>query len=162
MFRLEQNTRLRLVVSVPEVDVSGIVRGARVGFTVPAYPTQNFQGVVSRVAQTMDPKTRSMAVELDVFNPKSVLAPGMYPTVQWPVRSGRPALLVPASSIVTTTELTFVIRVRNGMAEWVAVRRGPAAGDLVEVYGALAAGDLVVKRGSDEIREGTKVNTKTS
>jgi membrane fusion protein (multidrug efflux system) len=44
MFQLEQTTRLRLVVSVPEVNVGGIVRGARVSFTVPAYPGETFAG----------------------------------------------------------------------------------------------------------------------
>ncbi len=38
MFQLEQTTRLRLVVAVPESDVGGIVKGSRVSFTVPAYP----------------------------------------------------------------------------------------------------------------------------
>ncbi|PYT19692.1 MAG: efflux RND transporter periplasmic adaptor subunit, partial [Acidobacteria bacterium] len=48
MFQLEQTTRLRLVVAVPETDVGGIVNGSRVSFTVPAYPGQTFTGVVSR------------------------------------------------------------------------------------------------------------------
>jgi hypothetical protein len=73
------------------------------------------------------------------------------------VRRARPALLVPATSVVTTTERTFVIRVRNGAAEWVTVSKGPAAGEQVEVIGALSPGDAVVKRASDELREGTKV-----
>jgi len=37
----------------------------------------------------------------------------------------------------------------------VTVTRGAAAGDLVEVIGALKEGDLIVRRGSDELREGT-------
>ena len=49
----------------------------------------------------------------------------------------------------------FVIRGRNGVAEWVTVTRGVAVGDLVEVIGALKEGDLIVRRGSDELREGT-------
>src|SRR5207245_11321572 len=61
MFQLEQTTRLRLVVSVPEVDVGGIVRGARVSFTVPAYPGEQFSGTIARIAHSMDEKTRSMA-----------------------------------------------------------------------------------------------------
>jgi RND family efflux transporter MFP subunit len=161
MFRLEQNSRLRLVVAVPEVDVSGIPGGARATFTVPAYPGQTFNGTVSRLSHSIDPKTRAMAVELDVANPRGQLAPGMYPTVSWPVRRARPSLLVPASSVVTTTERTFLIRVRNGLAEWVTVTKGPAAGpDLVEVTGPLAEGDIIVKRGSDELREGTRVTVK--
>lgn len=162
MFHLEQNSRLRLVVSVPEVDVSGISVGSRVSFTVPAHPSRKFEGVIARVARSMDRKTRSMAVELDVANPAGLLAPGMYPTVMWPVRRSRPSLLVPATSVVTTTERTFVIRVRNSIAHWVPVRRGAllpsASGDQVEVLGTLSPGDLVVVRGTDELREGSSVS----
>jgi RND family efflux transporter MFP subunit len=161
MFQLEQTTRLRLVVAVPETDVGGIVNGSRVSFTVPAYPGQTFTGIVSRTSHTVDPKTRAMAVEMDVMNPRGALASGMYPSVTWPVRQSRPSLLLPATSIVTTTEKTFVIRVKNGAAEWVPVTRGPVVGDLVEVYGPLQANDIVLKRGSDEIRQGAKLNVKS-
>ncbi len=160
MFRLEQNERLRLVVAVPEVDVGGIARGARVAFTAPAWPGQTFSGVLARVAQSMDPKTRSMAVELDVANPQGRLAPGMYPTVMWPVRKAAPALVVPAAAVVTTTERTFVVRVRDGILEWVTVVKGPAAGGEVEVRGPLQAGDWVVARATDELRAGTRVAVK--
>jgi hypothetical protein len=102
-----------------------------------------------------------MAVEMDVMNPKGALASGMYPAVMWPLRQPRPSLLLPATSVVTTSEKTFVIRVKNGAAEWVTVTRGPAVGDLVEVYGPLQANDVVLKRGSDEVREGTKLNLKS-
>lgn len=157
MFQLEQNSRLRLVVAVPEVDVSGIPAGAHVTFTVPAYPGESFSGVVARLAHSMDPKTRTMAVELDVNNARQALAPGMYPTVMWPVRRKRASLLVPPSSVVTTTERTFVIRIKDSQAQWVTVSRGAPAGELMEVYGPLQAGDLVVRRGTDELREGTHV-----
>ena len=161
MFRLEQNSRLRLVVAVPEVDVSGIPRGAKAAFTVPAYPGQTFSGTVARLAHSMDVKTRAMAVELDVANARGQLSPGMYPTVAWPVKREHASLVVPATAVVTTTERTFVVRVRNGAAEWVTVTKGPPAGpDNLEVVGPLAAGDQIVKRASDEIRPGTKINQK--
>lgn len=95
-----------------------------------------------------------MAVELDVLNRDGALSPGMYPAVKWPSRGAKPLLLVPKTSVVTTTERTFVIRDRNGRAEWVDVRKGTAEGELIEVAGDLKAGDLVVRRASDEIREG--------
>jgi membrane fusion protein (multidrug efflux system) len=157
MFQLEQTTRLRLVVSVPEVNVGGIVRGARVSFAVPAYPGETFTGTIARIAHSMDEKTRAMAVELDVSNASSRLAPGMYPAVTWPVRSPRPSMLVPATSIVTTTERTFVIRVRGGKAEWVNVSKGAPVGDLVTIIGPLQPGDAILKRASDEVREGSEV-----
>jgi membrane fusion protein, multidrug efflux system len=160
LLRIEQNTRLRLVVAVPEANVAGISRGARVTFTVPAYPGQTFSGTVARIPQSLDPKTRTMAVELDVANSKAQLAPGMYPEVNWPIHRATPSLLVPTTAVVTTTERTFVIRVTNGKAEWVNVKKGPVSGDQVEVLGNLAAGDVIVKRASDEIRNGSAIQAK--
>ncbi len=152
---LQQISHLRVTVAVPEENVGGIAKGASVTFQVPAYPERNYSGTVARRAQSLDSKTRTMAVELDVMNPDQSLAPGMYATVKWPVRSAKPALYVPRTSVVTTTERTFVIRDKNGKAEWVNVTRGAADGDLVEVIGPLQAGDKVVKRANDELREGT-------
>jgi len=158
---LEQNSRLRLVVPVPEAQVAGVSRGTSVSFTVPAYPGQSFRGTVARVSQTLDTRTRSMAVELDVSNPDRRLAPGMYADVDWPVRMTRTSLLVPASSVVVTTERMFVIRVREGKAEWVNVTRGATVNGLVEVFGSLRAGDAIVERGNDEIREGSVIRPTT-
>ncbi len=129
LFRLHQLSRLRLVVAVPEALVGGIVKDARVPFTVPAYPGETFYGVVSLTAHDLDPKTRTMAVELEVKNPDLRLAAGMYPELSWPVRRPQPSLLVPPTSIVTTTERTFVIRVKEGAAEW--VERGSRARESV-------------------------------
>ncbi|HEV8316920.1 MAG TPA: efflux RND transporter periplasmic adaptor subunit [Vicinamibacterales bacterium] len=158
LVRLHQISRLRLVVAVPEALVGAMVKGARVPFTVPAYPGETFHGVLSLIAYDLDEKTRTMPVELDVRNADLRLGAGMYPEVQWPVRRPQPSLLVPPTSIATTTERTFVIRVNNGVAQWVNVSRGARVGDLVEVFGALKEGDTIVRRGTDEIREGSKVN----
>ena len=84
----------------------------------------------------------------------------MYPTVKWPVRRSRPSLFVPKTSVVTTTERTFVIRDRNGRAEWVDVKKGAAEGDLVEVIGNLKPGDTVVRRATDEMRDGAPLPSK--
>jgi RND family efflux transporter MFP subunit len=157
---LQQVSHLRLIVAIPEENVGGIVRGARVNFTVPAHPERTYAGTVARIAQALDQKTRTMPVELDVINTDGSLSPGMYPTVKWPVRRTRPALFVPRTSIVTTTERTFVVRNQNGKAQWVDVRRLAAEGDLVEVLGDLKAGDLVVRRATDELREGTALETR--
>jgi hypothetical protein len=69
-------------------------------------------------------------------------------------------LFVPPSAIATTTERTFVVRIRNDVAEWIDVKRGVSMGDLIEVFAALEAGDQVAIRGTDDLREGTHVITK--
>ncbi len=160
MLRIRQISLLRLVVALPERDVASIEPGTEVSFTVPAFPGETFQGVVQRIAHALDVKTRTMPVELDVANPSGRLAPGMYAEVAWPARRPQPSLFVPSSAVVTTTERTFVIRIRDGEVEWVDVKRGTAMGDMVEVFGNLKQGDQVAVRGTDELRAGTHVVAK--
>jgi hypothetical protein len=58
-----------------------------------------------------------------------------------------------------STARTFVVRVRDGAVEQVPVQRGSVTPNLVEVFGALQAGDLVARRGSEELRPGMDVET---
>ena len=160
MLRIQQISLLRLIVAVPETDVAGVTPATRVNFTVPAFPGETFWGVVRRISHVLDEKTRTMPVELDVINESGRLAPGMFPEVLWPTSRPKPSLLVPASAIATTTERTFVIRISNGVTQWVDVKRGISMGDLVEVFGDLQENDLVAVRGTDELRSGTSVDVK--
>ncbi len=159
LLRLEQVARLRLVVAVPEANYEGIRAGTKVPFQVSALPARTFDARVARMARSVDPKTRTMSVELDVANASGLLAPGMYPQLDWPVRSTERALVVPATSVVRTTERVFVIRMKNGRAEWIDVRMGAREGARVQVYGDLAEDDVVVRNGTDEIREGAALTT---
>jgi len=156
---LQQISHLRLTVAVPEENLGAIPKGSRVPFQVPAFPQRNYSGTLARRAQAVDAKTRTMAVELDVMNPDQSLVPGMYATVKWPVRSAQGALYVPKTSVVTTTERTFVIRDQNGKAEWVNVKKGAADGDFIEIIGPLQVGDKIVKRANDELRDGTSLQS---
>jgi membrane fusion protein, multidrug efflux system len=160
MVRLVKNDRLRLVVPVPEAYIAGVAQGGTMSFTVPAYPGQAFTGTVARIAHAVDVKTRTMAVELDVSNDDGRLAPGTFCQVKWPVRRPAPSLFVPSNSVGSTTDRTFVVRVRNGKTEWVDVRTGLASGPLTEVFGDLQAGDQVAVRGTDEIKPGTEVHVR--
>ena len=155
LLRLQQTSHLRLIVPIPETYVGNLTRGKQLAFHVPAHPGKNYSSTIARIPESLDAQSRSMMVELDVLNGDGSLAPGMYPTVDWPVSSGDSLLFVPNSSVVTTTERTFVITSINGRAHWVNVRKGPASGEQVAVRGDLNAGESVVKQATDEIREGT-------
>ncbi|HYL11350.1 MAG TPA: efflux RND transporter periplasmic adaptor subunit [Candidatus Acidoferrales bacterium] len=160
--RVEKTSRLRLLVPVPEKYVAGVTQGAKVEFSVPAFPNQAFSGRVARIAHSVDVKTRTMPVELDVTNTGGRLASGMFPEVLWPVRRPTPTLFVPASSVARTTEAIFVVRIRGDKIEWVNVQTGEVDGKRIEVFGDLRAGDDVAVRGTDELRPGTHVTAKQS
>jgi membrane fusion protein (multidrug efflux system) len=158
--RIVESNRLRLVIPVPEAYTAGVTNGTSLTFTVAAYPGQTFIGTVSRISQSVDVTTRTMAVELDVNNADGRLAPGTFCQVKWSVRRTGPSLLVPNGSVASTTGRTFVIRVRGGRTEWVDVKTGLTSGPLVEVFGDLKAGDEIAARGTDELKAGASVQVK--
>jgi membrane fusion protein (multidrug efflux system) len=158
MLRIEQVSRLRLVVAVPEAYVAGVEEGARVHFTVPAFPGRTFTGTVARLAESMDVATRTMPVEMDVWNPDWELRSGMFPEVIWPVRRPRPTLFIPQSSVGRNMQGIFAVRVRNGKTEWVSIKTGVSSGNLVEVFGDLNEGDEVALRASEDLRPGISVS----
>lgn len=157
MLRIEQISHLRLVVAVPEIYVAGVENGAKVSFTVPAFPGRTFTGTVARLADSIEVSTRTMPVELDVSNPAAELAPGMFPAASWPVRRSAPTLFVPQSAVVRAAEQSYVFRVHNGRAEQVNVKTGASLGDLTEVFGDVHPGDQVIVHPEDDVHAGTAV-----
>ncbi len=159
MVRIEQVAHLRLIVAVPEAYVAGVERGAKVTFTVPAFPGRAFTGTVARLADSMDVTTRTMPVEMDVWNPGWELHSGMFPEVIWPVRRPQPTLFVPQSSVGRNMEETYVVRIQNGKADWVSVKTGATSGKLMEVFGDLHEGDEVALRATEGLRPGAAVSS---
>ncbi len=160
--RIVDSHRLRLVVPVPEAYTAGVTAGTALSFSVAAYPAQRFFGTVSRISQSVDVSTRTMAVELDVNNADGRLAPGTFCQIQWPVRRTGPSLFVPSGSVANTTGRRFVIRIRGGRTEWVDVKTGLGSGPLIEVFGELKPGDEIAARGTDEVRAGVLVAVRQS
>jgi membrane fusion protein, multidrug efflux system len=162
MLRVEQISHLRLVVAVPEAYVAGITPGAQVNFAVPAFPNRSFAGRVARIADSLDVKTRTMPVELDVSNSTWELHPGMFPAVSWPIHRPQPSLLVPQSAVIRTMQGTYVIRVRDGNTEWVNVKQGVNSGNSIEVFGDLHTGDEVALHASEELLPNTRVTSRVN
>jgi len=157
LFVLEDHKRLRLVISVPENFTGGLSDKSEVTFTVKELPNQKFTAQVKRLAGALDETLRSERLEMDVYNDNNKLLPNMYADVNVPLPAKDSALVVPKSSVVTSTEKVFVITVADNHAKWVNVQKGLETKDMMEVYGDLKAGDVVVKLGTDEIRDGSPV-----
>jgi len=157
MLQLVNLRRLRLVVPVPEAYTAALDHGITVSFSVSAFPGEAFTGTIARIARAVDVTTRTMAVELDVDNADGRLVPGAFCQVRWPVRRTLPSVFVPPASVASTTDRTFVIRIRDGRTEWVDVTTGLTSGSLVEVFGDVKAGDEITGRGTDALRPGTAV-----
>jgi membrane fusion protein (multidrug efflux system) len=154
ILQIVNKDRLRLVIPVPEAQVGGIKEGQPVAFTVPAYPGQIFKAPIRRISHDVDFNTRTMPVEVDVRNADARLSPGSFATVQWPLERGYPTMFVPTSAVTNDQQHTFVIRVRDGKAEWVTVETGQSANGGIEIFGNLQPGDQLVSAATDAIRSG--------
>jgi len=157
ILQIVDDKRLRLAVPIPEAQVGEMKSGQLVSFTVPAYPGQVFKAPIQRISRQVDEKSRTMPVELDVQNTNGRLSPGSFTNVSWPLERGYPTLFVPTTSVTSDQQHTFVIRVRNGKAEWVTVQTGQTVDGNIEVFADLSAGDQVVKTASDAIHSGDSV-----
>jgi membrane fusion protein (multidrug efflux system) len=157
LFVLQDQKRLRLVVSVPENYTGGLSNKNEVTFSVQAMPNQKFKAQIKRLAGALDEKLRSERLEMDVYNNNKKLLPHMYAQVDVPLPSRDSTFIVPKTAVVSSTERVFVIRVNNKHAEWVNVKKGFQVGDMMEVYGNLKTGEMVVKQATDEIRDGSAI-----
>jgi RND family efflux transporter MFP subunit len=154
--QIENLTRLRVVVPVPEAYVAGVREGQQATFSVPAYPGRTFSAPIARISHDINKETRTMQVELDFDNGDAQVTPGTFANVEWPIQRAYPTLFVPATAITTDLQRTFVIRVRQGKAEWVDVKSGVTVNGKTEVFGDLKLGDLMVRNATDSIRSGAR------
>jgi RND family efflux transporter MFP subunit len=161
ILQIVDDKRLRLVAPIPEAQVGEMKVGRQVSFTVPAYPGQIFNAPIRRISRAVDETSRTMPVELDVLNRDGKLAPGSFTSVSWPLERSYATLFVPASAVTSDQQHTFVIRVRDGKAEWVTVQTGQTVSGEIEVFGDLKAADQVVKTATDAIHSGDRVQVQT-
>ena len=154
---LQDQKRMRLSISVPEDYTGGLSDKDRVTFSVRSMPNKKFTAQVRRLAGALDEKLRSEKIEMDVFNQDKTLLPHMFAEVDVPLPSRDSALIVPKTAVVTSTEKVFVIRVVDNKAEWVDVKKGISSGEMMEIYGPVKVGDKIVKKGTEEVRDGSPV-----
>jgi membrane fusion protein, multidrug efflux system len=155
LFNLQEQKKLRLVLSVPEAYTSYLNEKNEVSFTVRSLPDRLFKATIKRLSGSIDNRLRSQRVEMDVQNNDKKLLPGMVAEVNLPLPSGDSTFIVPKSAVVNSTESVFVIRVADSLSQRVEVKTGRDADGMIEVYGKLNDGDLLLKFGSDEIKNGT-------
>ncbi|GAB2686069.1 hypothetical protein GCM10027037_04740 [Mucilaginibacter koreensis] len=159
---IQSQNKLRLVVSVPELNTAGLSNKDEVDFTVRAIPNRKFTARIRRLAGALDARLRSERIEMDVYNTDRKLLPGMYAEVNVPTNSADSTFIIPKTALVQSTERVFVIKIDSTRhARWIDVQKGLQSKDVIEVFGKdLKAGDRVVKAATDEIRDGQPVNVK--
>ena len=100
----------------------------------------------------------SRTIEIRLSLPAGAGLVGDAAKVLIPSAAPRDTLAVPRDALVLREDNTYIFKVdAHGLAQRVAVQTGTEQGALVEVKGAVAAGDHVIVRGAERLATGQKV-----
>src|SRR5262249_51674939 len=158
LFHLVSRDKLRIFVSVPEVDAPAARIGETVTVTADEYPGETFHGTLVRTSNAIDLTSRTLTVEIDTDNAQGRLLPGAYVFVHLPRPGSTQSVVVPANTLLFRREGLQVGVVRQNRAALVSVRIGRDYGDSVEIISGLTAADTVILNPSDSLISGTPVH----
>jgi RND family efflux transporter MFP subunit len=162
LYRIAQMGVLRTYVNVPQSNSDSIHVGQTAQLTVSNLPGRKFSGTVARTANSLDPNSRTMLVEVQVQNKDGVLLPGMYALVDLSSPRANPPVLLPGDALIVRADGTEVAVVRpDHTVHLQRIQVGRDYGDKLEIISGLKPGDLVIANPSDTIREGVKVDPVT-
>ena len=159
LYRVAQMNVLRTYVNVPQSNSDSIHVGQTAQLTVSNLPGRKFAGTVARTANSLDPNSRTMLVEVQVQNKDRVLLPGMYALVDLSSPRANPPVLLPGDALIVRADGTEVAVVRpDHTIHLQRIQVGRDYGDKLEIVSGLQPGDLVIANPSDTIHEGVKVD----
>jgi membrane fusion protein (multidrug efflux system) len=150
---------VKVQIEVPERDIARIKVGAPVSVVADPYAGESFSGTVARVTHSLDPRTRTMGIEVEIPNPGGKLKPGMFARVEALVDKRANALTIPVEAIRLGEAKPAVMVVRNGIVEDVPVELGVSDARSVEVLNGVSEADQVILQGKDLVKPKQKVRT---
>jgi cobalt-zinc-cadmium efflux system membrane fusion protein len=132
---------------VPESYIRFVQPGEQVEINLVAYPGEVFVGHVARIADTVDPQTRSVKVQAEMNNRDGRLRPEMYGTIHH-VESTAKTTVVPIGAVVQNeNESVVFVETAPGRFEQRSVTLGKRAGSVVRVASGVKAGEIVAVDG---------------
>lgn len=158
LFHIAAIHKLRVYVSIPEVDAPVARPGTSAQLTLDEYPGRTFHGKLVRNSNSIDFASRTLLTEVDVDNPTGELMPGAYVQVHFHLPADVRAVVVPANALLFRKEGLQVGVVRKGKAELVEVTPGHDYGDSMEIVSGLQPNDPVIVSPSDSLTNGTPVH----
>jgi RND family efflux transporter MFP subunit len=157
MFAMTQSDVIRVWAYVPQDAAFGVNPGVDASIRVPEMPGRAFAGKVTRIANALQPDTRTLLTEIDVPNPDGALSPGVYCTVALQIPRKTPALIIPASAIIFDRNGLQVAVVENGVAHIKKITVVRDFGTEVEADKGVEDGDKVILNPPVDLVDGSKV-----
>ena len=156
-FTIANTESVTVVMRVPEKEVSQVQIGNAVRMQFEAIKGEVVSGRVTRLSKSLEEKSRTMRVEIDVKNPNDKLYPGMFGSVSLVLADIKDALTVPASALYGTGGSLFVVTVTDNIARRTRVQTGYDDGRIVQIVSGLAGNEPIVVSNKGDLSDGQRV-----
>jgi RND family efflux transporter MFP subunit len=157
LFTLMNSDVIRIQLYVPQDDAFGVTPGTEAVVRVPEMPGREFAGTVARIADALQPGSRTLLTEIDVPNPDHALSPGLYCRVELKIPRKTPSMIVPSEAIIFNRDGLSVAVVENGVVHIRSITSVRDFGTSMEVSAGVVTGDNVILNPQVDLAEGRKV-----
>lgn len=157
-------TSLMIEADVSESNIDRIKTNQDCEIVLDAYPQKSYPGYVFKIVPTADRSKATVMVKVGFKEYDSRVLPEMSAKVSFlsepideKLLNEEKFLVIPASSVKEENGNTLVYKVENDVVVEAEVKTGRKIGSYVEVLSGLQAGESVIEKITDEIKEGSKV-----
>ncbi len=145
LFRVADTSKLRIYVQVPQSYAPAIKPGIAVDLRFPEYPGRAFAATLARSADSIDPRARTLLVQLEADNAKGELLPGGYTDVHFKLSVADRGVRISANALLFRAEgIRVATAGADGHVVLHEVTLGRDFGSAVEVLTGIAPGDAVI------------------
>jgi RND family efflux transporter MFP subunit len=162
LFRVADLRKLRIYVQVPQSYAPRIRPGVDVDLRFPEYPGRAFDAKLVRTANAIEPRARTLLVELEADNAKGELLAGGYTDVHFKLPGLDRGVRIAANALLFRAEGPRIATVEpNGRVSLHEITLGRDFGTVIEVATGLKAGDAVILNPPASLETGVSVRVLT-
>jgi membrane fusion protein, multidrug efflux system len=157
LVELSETSRLRIYVYVDQAHAPYVRTGDAVTIADQANPNLKLTARVTRTSGAIDPKTRTLLVEIDVDNPHNRILAGSFVQVELKVQTPR-YIEVPSDALIVRGSQTFVAVVTpDNTVKFTQVAVAEQTGETARLFSGLEEGERVARSIGERVPEGGKV-----
>ncbi len=158
LFEVASLDPVRVSVDAPQSWAVGVKPGLAAAVTVAEYPGRSFEAKVARTAARLDPRTRTLRVELEVPNHDGALLAGMYGSVGLSLELAHDVFVLPANAVLASREGARVAMVSaDGKVKLKPVVIERDNGAEIEISAGLDGDEQLIANPSPSIVDGAPV-----
>lgn len=158
ILQIQQITPVKLLINISESQYQSIKLGMKAKVLIDIFKGEEFNGKVTLIHPTLDPRTHTFTVEVTLPNANTKVRPGMYGKVVFDFGAVK-NVVVPEQAIVKVTGSSdrYVYVLNNDQVKYTKVILGRRLENGYEVLSGLNDGDQVAITSLTKLKNGSKV-----